>query len=111
MRRSGLLLWVVLAALGSLLLWSSWSGDPLPPAPANGAAAPGAVVATGLAMVASLGVSYYVTRLASYQSLYGTFGSAMVVVLWFYACSLAVMIGAVVNTELRVPSDPAWSRY
>lgn len=71
---------------------------------------PGAVVATALAMIASLGVSYYVTRLASYQSLYGAFGSVMVVVLWFYACSLAIMIGAVVNTELRVPSDPALSR-
>lgn len=71
---------------------------------------PGAVVATTLALIASLGVSYYVTELASYQSLYGAFGGAMVVVLWFYACSLAVMIGAVVNTELRVPSDPGASR-
>jgi membrane protein len=71
---------------------------------------PGALVATGLALLASLGVSFYVTDLASYRSLYGTFGSAMVVVLWFYACSLAVMIGAVVNTELRIPSDPGASR-
>lgn len=71
---------------------------------------PGALVATALGLFASLGVSYYVTDLASYQALYGTFGSAIVVVLWFYACSLAVMIGAVVNTELRVPSDPGWSR-
>ncbi len=72
---------------------------------------PGALVATALGLLASLGVSCYVADLASYQSLYGTFGSAMVVVMWFYACSLAVMIGAVVNTELRVPSDPSWSRY
>ena len=71
---------------------------------------PGAMVATALAMMASLGVSYYVTELTSYHSLYGAFGGVMVVVLWFYACSLAVMIGAVVNTELRVPSDPALSR-
>ena len=71
---------------------------------------PGALVATAFALLASMGVSFYVTDLASYQSLYGTFGSAMVVVLWFYACSLAVMIGAVVNTELRVPSDPGLSR-
>ncbi|MBK9030531.1 MAG: YihY/virulence factor BrkB family protein [Myxococcales bacterium] len=71
---------------------------------------PGALVATALGLLASLGVSYYVTDLASYQALYGTFGSAMVVVLWFYACSLAVLIGAVVNTELRVPSDPGASR-
>jgi membrane protein len=71
---------------------------------------PGAIVATSLALLASLGVSYYVTELTSYHSLYGAFGGVLVVVLWFYACSLAVMIGAVVNTELRVPSDPALSR-
>lgn len=71
---------------------------------------PGALVGTALGLFASLGVSYYVTELTSYQSLYGAFGGAMVVVLWFYACSLAVMIGAVVNTELRVPSDPGASR-
>jgi len=71
---------------------------------------PGAMVATALGLFASLGVSYYVTELASYESLYGAFGGVMVVVLWFYACSLAVMIGAVVNTELRVPSDPGASR-
>lgn len=71
---------------------------------------PGALVATGLGLLASLGVSFYVSRM-SYGSLYGAFGSAMVVVLWFYACSLAVMVGAVVNTELREPSDPAASRF
>ncbi len=71
---------------------------------------PGAMVATGFGLVASLAVSYYVTELASYQSLYGAFGGVMVVVLWFYACSLGIMIGAVVNTELRVPSDPSASR-
>ena len=65
---------------------------------------PGALVATGIGLVASWGVSAYVTRWASYQSLYGAFGSAMVVILWFYVVSLAVLIGAVFNTELRVPS-------
>jgi membrane protein len=71
---------------------------------------PGALVATGLGLLASFAVSYYVTQLTSYQSLYGAFGGAMVVVLWFYACSLAIMIGAVVNTELRIPGDPGASR-
>ncbi|HVV84513.1 MAG TPA: YihY/virulence factor BrkB family protein [Kofleriaceae bacterium] len=65
---------------------------------------PGALVATALGLAASWGVSLYVSRWASYQSLYGTFGSAMIVILWFYAMSLAVLVGAVFNTELRSPS-------
>jgi membrane protein len=67
-------------------------------------ALPGALVATALGLAASWGVSIYVTDWASYQSLYGAFGSALVVILWFYVVSLSVLIGAVVNTELRVPS-------
>lgn len=64
---------------------------------------PGALVATLLGLLASWGVSIYVTQWASYSSLYGAFGSAMVVILWFYAVSLAVLVGAVTNTELRSP--------
>lgn len=66
-------------------------------------ALPGALVATALGLAASWGVSIYVSEWATYQSLYGAFGSAMVVILWFYAVSLAVLVGAVVNTELRAP--------
>ena len=65
---------------------------------------PGALIATALGLAASWAVSIYVSRWASYQSLYGPFGSAMVVILWFYAVSLAVLVGAVFNTELRTPS-------
>ncbi|MEZ4400342.1 MAG: YihY/virulence factor BrkB family protein [Kofleriaceae bacterium] len=72
---------------------------------------PGAVVATAMGLLASFGVSFYVSEMTSYHTLYGAFGGPMVVVLWFYVCSLAVMIGAVVNTELRIPSDPGASRF
>jgi len=63
---------------------------------------PGALAATALGLIASLGVSYYVTELAGYQTLYGAFGGAMIVLLWFYAIALAVVIGAVVNAELAL---------
>jgi membrane protein len=63
---------------------------------------PGALVGTAIGLVASFGVSYYVTELAGYRSLYGAFGGAMIVLLWFYVVSLAVVIGAVTNAELAV---------
>jgi membrane protein len=61
---------------------------------------PGALVGTAIGLIASFGVSYYVSELAGYRSLYGAFGGAMIVLLWFYAVSLAVVIGAVTNAEL-----------
>ncbi|MCE9574785.1 MAG: YihY/virulence factor BrkB family protein [Deltaproteobacteria bacterium] len=66
---------------------------------------PGALVATALMLAASIGLSYYVTEV-SYGTVYGTFGSVLVVILWFYICSLAVLIGAVTNYELR-PTPPS----
>jgi membrane protein len=65
---------------------------------------PGAIIATALGLLASLGVSWYVSELSGYQALYGAFGGAMIVILWFYAVSLAVLVGAVVNVELRAPT-------
>jgi membrane protein len=65
---------------------------------------PGALVATVLAALASFGVSLYVNGWASYQTLYGAFGGAMVIILWFYVTSLAVLIGAAVNAERATPS-------
>ncbi len=65
---------------------------------------PGALIGTALGLLASLGVSWYVQELSGYQDLYGAFGGAMIVILWFYAVSLSVLVGAVVNVELRAPS-------
>ena len=63
---------------------------------------PGALVGTAIGLVASFGVSYYVSELAGYRSLYGAFGTSMIVLLWFYVVSLAVVIGAVTNSEVAV---------
>ena len=48
MRRSVLLLWLVVAALGGFLVLTSWSGDSVPPAPADGTALPAPVVAVSV---------------------------------------------------------------
>lgn len=68
---------------------------------------PGAVAGTVIGIAASVGVSYYVSEWAAYRTLYGAFGGVMIVLLWFYAVSLAVVIGAVVNAELAAPPEPA----
>lgn len=92
----GMPLTVLVAVIGLSLLY--WIGTPH--ARAMRHVIPGALVATTLGVGASLGLSYYV-REVSYANLYGAFGSAVVVMLWFYVCALAVLAGAVVNFELR----------
>jgi membrane protein len=90
--------WPVLIAIGLFSLTAVYGlGGPRRPLRL---VMPGAIAATGIGLLASFGVSYYVTELAGYQNLYGAFGGAMIVLLWFYVVALAVVIGAVVNAEL-----------
>jgi membrane protein len=95
----GMPLTVAVAIAGLSILY--WLGTPH--ARALRHVLPGALVATTLGVMASIGLSYYVTEV-SYANLYGAFGSALVVILWFYVCSLAVLAGAVLNFELRAAS-------
>jgi membrane protein len=92
----GMPLTVLIAISGLSLLY--WLGTPH--ARRLRHVIPGALVATTLGVIASLGLSYYVTEV-SYANLYGAFGGALVVMLWFYVCALAVLTGAVFNKELR----------
>ena len=62
---------------------------------------PGAVVATALWLVASLAFRVYVTRFADYNATYGAIGGVMVLLLWFYVSSLAILVGAEMNAEIE----------
>lgn len=62
---------------------------------------PGAVIATLLLVVVSVGLSQWVTRVATYNVVYGTFGSIIVVMLWFYLSTIAIVLGGFVNAELE----------
>jgi membrane protein len=62
---------------------------------------PGALVATVLWLVASLGFKVYVTRFADYNATYGAIGGVMVLMLWFYVSSLAILVGAEMNAEIE----------
>jgi membrane protein len=62
---------------------------------------PGALVGTVMVLVVSIGLSQWVTRVASYDVVYGTFGSVVVVMLWFYLSTMALLVGGFVNAELE----------
>jgi membrane protein len=62
---------------------------------------PGSVLATLLWIIASLGVSYYVSNFGSYTETYGVIGGVMVLMLWFYASGIAILVGAELNAEIE----------
>jgi membrane protein len=61
----------------------------------------GAAFATVLAMLASFGFSVYVDNFASYGRLYGSLTSVVVLMLWLWIISLAILLGAEINAEVE----------
>jgi membrane protein len=62
---------------------------------------PGAATATVLLVIVSVGLSIWVDRVAAYDLWYGAFGSAVVVLLWFYLSVISLVVGGFVNAELE----------
>jgi membrane protein len=64
-------------------------------------ASPGAIVATVLWLVASVGFSIYAANFGKYNETYGALGAIVVVILWLYIGAYAVILGAELNGELE----------
>lgn len=62
---------------------------------------PGALTATLLLMLVSWGLSQWVERVSHYELFYGAFGSVVVVLLWFYLSTIALVLGGFLNAELE----------
>jgi membrane protein len=62
---------------------------------------PGSILATVLWILISLGFRFYVTNFASYNATYGAIGGVIVLMLWFYVSSLAILVGAELNAEIE----------
>ena len=61
---------------------------------------PGAIFATVLQIITSLGFSYYVNNFAQYNKLYGSIGTVIVVMLLFYITALALILGFELNVSI-----------
>lgn len=62
---------------------------------------PGAVLATILWLIASLVFKIYVSNFADYNATYGSLGSVIVLMLWFYISAFAILVGAEMNAEIE----------
>lgn len=67
---------------------------------------PGAVLATVLWLIASMGLSFYVSHIASLGVTYGPLGAVVAIMLWFYLTAYAVLLGAEVNSQLEHTEEP-----
>lgn len=62
---------------------------------------PGSSLATILFILTSLGFSAYVNNLGQYNKLYGWIGTLMVILVWLYLNSIALLIGFELNVSIK----------
>lgn len=61
---------------------------------------PGSTLATALFILTSLGFSAFVNNFGQYNKLYGSIGTLMVVLVWLYLNSIAILIGFELNLSI-----------
>lgn len=62
---------------------------------------PGAVAATLVWTMVSLGFTLYIENFANYNEVYGSLGAVIALLFWFYISALVVLLGASLNAELE----------
>lgn len=62
---------------------------------------PGSTLATLLFIITSLGFSAYVNNFGQFNKLYGWIGSLMVILIWLYLNSIALLIGFELNLSIK----------
>ena len=62
---------------------------------------PGSTLATMLFILTSLGFSAYVNNFGHYNKLYGWIGTLMIILIWLYLNSIALLIGFELNVSIK----------
>lgn len=91
--------WVLLAVLVMLALAVLYRFAPDRDAPKFRWVSAGAVVATVLWLVASAVFSLYVTFFGNYSKTYGALAGVVLLMLWMWLTSYAILLGAEINAE------------
>ena len=86
--------WVIVVAAITLLLAIYYSYGPNLKTPHWRWSTPGSAVGAAIFVLASLGFSFYVTNFGFYGKIYGAFAGVVILIIWLYLGSLAVLVGA-----------------
>lgn len=62
---------------------------------------PGSIVATMLFIITSLAFSAYVNNFGQYNKLYGSIGTLIIILIWLYLNSVALLVGFELNVSIR----------
>ena len=89
--------WVVALALVYLLLMTLYHFAPNRTNPRWRWTSIGAVVATTLWALVSLGFSLYTSNFSSYNNTYGAFAGVAILIFWLYLTGLAILIGGEID--------------
>lgn len=63
---------------------------------------PGAIISTLGWIIASLGFSFYINKIANYSRFYGSLGAVFVLMTWLYITSIILILGAEINSVLNI---------
>ena len=63
---------------------------------------PGALMATILAILTFSGFAFYINKFNTYNKLYGSIGTIIVIMIWMYLNSLIILIGFELNASLTL---------
>jgi len=61
---------------------------------------PGSLLATFLIIATTLGFNFYVDHFASYNALYGSLGTLMIVLVWIYINAISLIVGFELNASI-----------
>ncbi|WP_212949811.1 YihY/virulence factor BrkB family protein [Siminovitchia terrae] len=61
-------------------------------------AVPGAIFASVGWIIVSLGFSFYVSNFGNYTAMYGSIGTIIIMMLWFYFSAIIIMVGGEINS-------------
>jgi membrane protein len=61
---------------------------------------PGATLATILVIITSLGFNFFINNFARYNKIYGSIGTLIIILIWIYLNTLALLIGYELNISI-----------
>jgi membrane protein len=61
----------------------------------------GSSLATLLSLIASVGFNYYVQNFSSYNALYGSIGTLLIILIWIYFNAIILLIGFELNASIQ----------
>jgi membrane protein len=61
---------------------------------------PGSIVASVLILLATYGFSFYLSRFSSYNKLYGSIGTLIALMIWYYLLALLIILGFEINASI-----------